>query len=67
LRKLSDLTGSVVTDPGFCIESATRPSGSPRLSSLPATMGSPLKLAAAGWVSINPPVCLRDPGSWFPI
>jgi hypothetical protein len=37
-RRQRDLTGSVVADPGFCFQLAIRPSGSPGLSSPPATM-----------------------------
>jgi len=42
-RRLRDLSGSVVVDPGFCSQSATRPSGSRLVSSPPATMQKPMR------------------------
>lgn len=54
-RRPRHLTGSVVADPGFCFESATRPSGSPRLSSLPAILQKRREAAVGGgndsWVT----------------
>ncbi len=40
-RRPRRLSGSVVADAGFCFQSATRSSGSPRLSSQPATEQKP--------------------------